>query len=95
MITINPYKKISYKGLVLNVYRGNIGEGLPFHEHKHSHASVCIEGKIKAKTKDKEAILDRDSHCIDLLPNKPHEIEILEDNTVFINIFLESESLGY
>ena len=86
-----PYRTFKYKGMRFNLYKANEGEGLPFHEHKHSHATMCLSGKIEARTKEKSVQLNKDSGPIDLVANKEHEIEALENDTFFMNIFLISE----
>jgi len=89
MISISPAHSFSYSGTTLNVYHANKGEGLPKHEHVFSHASLCTIGSVIIRKEVKELIMDKNSQPVDLPANEWHEIEALEDGTVFINVFAE------
>jgi quercetin dioxygenase-like cupin family protein len=89
LISITPSHSFSYNNTTLNVYHAEKGEGLPKHQHQFSHASLCTIGSIIVRKEGKELIMDKNSQPVDLPANEWHEVEALEDGTVFINIFAE------
>jgi quercetin dioxygenase-like cupin family protein len=91
MIALNPQHTFTYDGAQLNVYHANKGEGLPKHNHVYSHATICHNGSCVIKMKNKERIIDKHSGAFNLPANEWHEIEALENNTVFVNIFAENK----
>lgn len=91
MIFINPRFQFTYDGAQLNVYHANKGEGLPRHEHAYSHATMCNAGSCVVRVKDKELVMTKDTQPVNLIAGKWHEIEALEDGTVFLNVFAEGK----
>lgn len=87
MQNIAPVHSFVYGGSSFNVYHANKGEGLPRHEHTFSHATVCHAGSCILRKEGREKIIDKWTKPIDLAANEWHEIEALEDNSVFVNIF--------
>ena len=81
-----------YDGVRLNKYHANKGEGLPKHEHIYAHATMCCNGSCIVRKQNKEVILTKDSMPINLVAHEWHEIEALEDNTVFVNVFAEGKN---
>ena len=86
---VSALHNFNYAGCHINVYFANKGGGLPFHQHEYSHATMCQVGSCLVKVKGKEFILTINSQPLDLPGNEPHEIEALEDGTVFVNMFPE------
>lgn len=91
MIVLAPRHSFTYDGAQLNVYHANKGEGLPKHEHMYSHATVCHSGSCAVRVEGKELIMTKDTQPVNLTAGKWHEIEALEDNTVFVNVFAEGK----
>ena len=92
MVTIvMPKHDMTYEGATVRVYHANKGEGLPSHSHAYSHATICMTGSCKLTQEDKSVIVNKDSIPINLLAGKWHEIEALEDGTVFVNVFAEGK----
>jgi len=91
MIAIVPHTVFPYDGVVLGIYYANKGEGLPKHEHMYSHGTVCTSGSCIVRKDGKEIILTKSSEPLNLVRVEWHEIEALEDDTVFINIFGEGK----
>jgi quercetin dioxygenase-like cupin family protein len=91
MIAIPPRHSFTYDGAQLNVYHANKGEGLPKHEHTFAHATMCNAGSCIVKVEDKELVMTKDTQPVNLSAGKWHEIEALEDNTVFVNVFAEGK----
>jgi len=81
----------TYDGAQLNVYHADTGEGLPKHSHSFSHAMVCCAGRCLVRKENKEHIMTKDSQPVNLVAGEWHEIEALEDGTVFINVFAEGK----
>jgi quercetin dioxygenase-like cupin family protein len=78
-------------GTTLNVYHANKGEGLPKHEHLHSHLTMCHAGSCLVRNKNRSLVMTKDTQPVNLVANEWHEIEALEDGTVFVNVFAESK----
>ena len=88
---IIPAHSFTYDGAQINIYHANKGEGLPKHEHTFSHASYCSAGSCIIRKENKQVIIDKFSQPVNLVANEWHEIEALEDNTVFTNVFAEGK----
>ena len=92
MITvIPPAHTLIYEGTNTNVYHASKGEGLPQHQHIFSHATICHAGSIIVRKEGKELVMTKVTQPVNLTANEWHEIEALEDNTVFVNIFAEGK----
>lgn len=91
MITLTPTHTFDYENTRNGVFHANIGEGLPHHEHIYSHVTICHSGSIAIRKEGKEIVVNKDSGAFNLVANEWHEIEALEDNTVFVNIFAEGK----
>lgn len=88
MVTLVPVKhKFTYDAANINVYHADKGEGLPSHEHSYSHLTICHNGSCVIRVDGKEKVIDKNSGAFNLLGGQWHEIEALEDNTVFANVF--------
>jgi quercetin dioxygenase-like cupin family protein len=81
-----------YAGARHNVYNANKGHGLPRHEHTFNHVSICHSGSCVIRKENLEKVIDKNSGAFDLKANEWHEIEALEDNTVFVNIFAVTDN---
>ena len=86
---ILPYHNFEYAGATFRVYHADKGDGLPMHTHGFNHASLCQAGSCVVRVKGKEIVMNAQSQPLDLPAHFPHEIEALEDGTVFVNIFKE------
>jgi quercetin dioxygenase-like cupin family protein len=80
-----------YDGANILVFHADIGEGLPRHEHKYEHLTMCHSGKCVIRKNGIEKIIDKYTQPINLKANEWHEIEALEDGTVFVNVFSEGK----
>ena len=87
MIGITPRTSFLYDGTWLNIHYADKGEGLPRHQHNFSHGTVCTAGSCVVRKEGKELILTKMSEPLNLVHGEWHEIEALEDDTVFINVF--------
>ena len=88
---ILPAHSFIYDGAVLNIYHANKGEGLPRHSHAYSHATVCHSGSCIVRKENRELIMTKVTQPVNLKANEWHEIEALEDETVFCNVFAEGK----
>ena len=89
--TITPIHNFTYDEVRTHVYHANKGEGLPRHDHKYSHATICHSGSCVIRVEDKELVMTKETQPVNLTANKWHEIEALEDGTVFVNVFSENK----
>ena len=82
----------TYDGAKLNIYHANKGEGLPKHEHIYSHATMCNAGSCLVSLEGRSYTINKDSQPLNLPAGEWHEIEALEDGTVFVNVFAEGKN---
>lgn len=88
-----PNHKVTYAGAQINVYHANKGEGLPMHGHEYNHATMCHAGSCKVSLENgRSIVIKKDTQPINLLAGVQHEIESLEDGTVFVNVFAEGKN---
>ena len=90
-VIITPKHSFTYDGAQLNVYHANKGEGLPKHDHAYSHATMCNAGSCKVSLEGRHHIITKNSQPLNLPAGEWHEIEALEDGTVFVNVFAEGK----
>jgi quercetin dioxygenase-like cupin family protein len=86
-----PKHQFVYDGAQLNVFHANKGEGLPKHGHIYSHATICHNGSCLISLEGRSYTINKDSQPLNLPAGEWHEIEALEDNTVFVNVFAEGK----
>ena len=91
-VSIAPKYSFNYEGATINIFHANKGEGLPKHEHLYSHATMCHSGSCIVRKENKEFIINKERTPVNLKENEWHEIEALEDNTVFVNIFSSNKN---
>lgn len=89
--TIAPRHLVTYDGAVLHVYHANTGEGLPAHSHAYAHLTMCNAGKCVVRKENRELVLTKNTQPVNLTAAEWHEIEALEDGTVFVNVFAEGK----
>lgn len=87
IINIPPAHTFTYASTQVNVYHADKGQGLIKHDHSYSHATVCHNGSCLVSLEGRSYTMDKDSQPLNLPANEWHEIEALEDGTVFVNIF--------
>jgi hypothetical protein len=94
LITKAPLVKhfFVFSGIQHKVYHANKGEGLVRHEHPFSHVTICHSGSCLVTLKGRNYTINKDSQPLNLPANEWHELEALEDNTIFVNIFREGDN---
>lgn len=90
-IAIIPTHHFVYDGAVINIYHANKGEGLPRHIHEYAHATFCSAGSCVIRKENKEITFTKNTQPANLIAGEWHEIEAIEDGTVFINVFAEGK----
>jgi len=91
VIAITPRFNVTQDGTTLYVYHAAAGEGLPKHSHTFSHLTMCHAGSIKVSNERRSLVMTKDTQPVNLVANEWHEIEALEDGTVFVNVFAENK----
>jgi quercetin dioxygenase-like cupin family protein len=86
-----PVHQVTYDGASLNVYHADKGQGLPRHEHSYAHLTMCHAGSCLVTKEGKSLVMTKDTQPVDLIADGWHEIEALEDGTVFVNVFAEGK----
>ena len=94
MITIAPRFTVTQDGATINIYHADAGEGLPAHSHEYSHLTMCFAGRCMVRNPRKALEIDKNTQPINLLAGEWHEIEALDDGTVFVNVFFTSHAVG-
>lgn len=82
----DPKFSFQYGDVVHAIYHVNTGEGIPKHEHAFSHVVFCANGSLLIRKEGIERVITADSKPISLKANEWHELEAIEDGTVFINM---------
>lgn len=85
--------RVIQNGTVLNVFHVNTGEGLQKHDHPYSHLTMCHAGKCIIRKEGRELIMTKDTQPVNLVAGEWHEIEALEDGTIFVNVFATMEQV--
>ena len=85
MFSLAPTTRYVYNGVNSAIYIASAGQGLLRHEHPFSHTTVCIQGKMVVRKEGKELELTPLDSPLLLTANEWHEIEALENNTIFMN----------
>ena len=92
LVPIAPVHQVTYDGAVLNVYHANKGHGLPKHEHVYAHLTMVHAGSCIVRKEGRELVMTKDTQPVNLTENEWHELEALEDGTVFVNVFAEGKA---
>jgi quercetin dioxygenase-like cupin family protein len=90
-VSITPAHSFTYDGAVMNIYHADKGQGLPRHQHGFAHASFCAAGSCVVRKKGRELVMTKATQPVNLVADEWHEIEALEDGTVFVNVFAEGK----
>jgi len=89
--SVAPVHQVTYDGAVLNIYHANRGQGLPRHEHAYAHLTVCHAGSCLVRKEGRELLMTKMTQPVNLIAAEWHEIEAMEDGTVFVNVFSEGK----
>lgn len=91
MKIVNARFSVAQDNTRLNVFHADKGEGLPRHEHLYSHLTFCHAGSLIIRKENRELVMTKDTQPVNLVANEWHEVEVLEDGTVFVNVFAEGK----
>lgn len=91
MIEVAIRHQVTINNVTFRVYHADKGEGIPRHEHMYSHLTMCHAGSCLIRKANVEAVLTKDTQPVNLMAGEWHEIEALEDGTVFVNVFAEGK----
>lgn len=89
---IAPRHIFIYDGANINVFHADKGQGLPSHSHIYAHATMCNAGSCLVSLEGRSYTMTKDSQPLNLPAGEWHEIEALEDGTVFVNVFAEGKN---
>jgi hypothetical protein len=92
MTPISPAHLVTYDGAVLNIFHAKKGEGLLRHEHAYAHLTMCHAGSCIIRKEGRELVMTKNTQPVNLTAVEWHEIEALEDGTVFVNVFAEGKT---
>lgn len=88
---VTPVHMVTYDGAVLNIYHANKGQGLPRHEHAYAHLTICHAGSCLVTKEGRQLLMTKMTQPVNLVAAEWHEIEAMEDGTVFVNVFSEGK----
>ena len=88
---VMPTHSVTYDGASMYVYHADKGQGLPSHSHTYAHLTMCHAGSCMVRKEGKELLMTKMTQPVNLLADGWHEIEALEDGTVFVNVFAEGK----
>jgi quercetin dioxygenase-like cupin family protein len=91
LVPTMPKHSFTYGGAIVNVYHANKNEGLPTHGHEYSHAVLCNTGSCLVSLEGRSYTINKNSTPLNLPAGEWHEIEALEDETVFLTVFAEGK----
>lgn len=91
MKIINPRFSVLQDNTRMNVFHADKGEGLPRHDHVFSHLTFCHAGSVIVRKENRELVMTKDTQPVNLKAAEWHEVEALEDGTVFVNVFAAVE----
>lgn len=91
VVPVAPAHQVNYDGATLNIFHVNKGQGLPAHNHLYAHATMCMAGSCAVRKDGREIIMTKETQPVNLVAIEWHEIEALEDSTVFANMFAEGK----
>jgi quercetin dioxygenase-like cupin family protein len=84
---VAPIHDVSMNGVYFQIFHANIGEGVNRHDHPHGHATMCHAGKILVSKDGVQLYMDKNTPPVLLKGGSWHQIEAIEDGTVFVNVF--------
>ena len=87
MMPPSPAHSVTYDGAAINVYHCDKGQGLPRHEHSFAHLTMCHAGSCIVRKEGRELVMTKHTQPVNLTAAEWHEVEALEDGTVFVNVF--------
>ena len=93
MKNVFPRFDVTYDGATLRVFHANQGEGLSKHAHAYAHLTMCHAGSCVVRKEGRELVMTKDTQPVNLVAGEWHEIEALEDGTVFVNVFAEGRTI--
>lgn len=82
---------VSQFGTILHIYHADSEQGLSRHDHTYPHLTMCHAGSIIVRKEGRELVMTKDTQPVNLVAGEWHEIEALEDGTVFVNVFAEGK----
>ena len=91
VVRVIPKFSLTYDGATLSIFHADAGEGLPRHEHAYSHLTMVHAGSCLVTKEGKSLTMTKDTQPVNLVAGEWHEIEALEDGTVFVNVFAEGK----
>jgi quercetin dioxygenase-like cupin family protein len=81
-------------GVQVSVMHAQAGEGIPMHEHPISHMTMCHAGRLAVRKEGVYVELTKDSVPVMLSANGRHELEAIEDGTIFVNMTALTDRLS-
>ena len=91
LVASAPKQIVTYDGASLVVYHVDTGFGLLKHSHAYAHLTMCHAGSIKVSNERRSLVMTKHTQPVNLKAGEWHEIEALEDGTVFVNVFAEGK----
>jgi len=82
---------VTFNGVSISTHHADSGQGLERHQHPYAHLTMCHAGSIRVSNERRSLVMTKGTQPVNLVANEWHEIEALEDGTVFVNVFAEGK----
>ena len=92
ILPVIPRFSVTQDGATILIYHAGLGDGLPQHSHEYQHLTMCHAGSIAVRKEGRELVMTKDTQPVNLVAGEWHEIEALEDGTVFVNVFADGKT---
>ena len=86
-----PRFVVQHEGTKMLVFHASKNQGLSKHTHSYPHLTMCHAGSCVISNARRSLVVTKDTQPVNLVANEWHEIEALEDGTVFVNVFAEGK----
>lgn len=82
-----PVFSFDFDGVRVDTFHCDADTGHPKHVHNYDHVTQVYSGRILVRTAEKEFEMTKHTKPVKFPADHWHELEALEDNTVFSNFF--------
>ncbi len=88
-----PTYSFNVNGATINTFHiPKAGEGHPKHQHEYNHVTMVHSGRLLVTTPKVTFEMTKDTRPILFPADEWHELEAIEDGTVFTNVFGENQA---
>jgi quercetin dioxygenase-like cupin family protein len=83
-------------GCTINTFHiDKAGEGHPKHDHDYDHVTQVHSGRLRVTMEHTTFEMTKDTKPIKFPANQWHELEAVEDGTIFCNVFAVGKEMQF